>query len=73
MDACVMVAWKMKVIMADKDLSVNEVGRRTGKHINTIGRWKNSKKMPKIGGDELDSLVAALECTVFDLLGEGEY
>lgn len=68
-----MVKWKMRLIMADKKMSVKQVSEGTGKHPNTIGKWKNTDEMPLISGPELDELAQVLNCSVDDLLGKGEY
>jgi putative transcriptional regulator len=67
-----LVKWKLRAIMADRQITNAELAHKVGLHVNTISKWKNVNEMPRISGSELDELCAALKCTVLDLLGEGK-
>lgn len=64
------IEWKMRTIMADRQLTIKDVSEATGYHVNTIGKWRRSKGMPKIDGTELDRLCEALNCSIYALLGK---
>ena len=71
MVATELVKWKLRAIMADRQITNSDLAHKVGLHVNTISKWKNMNEMPKISGPELDELCTALKCTVMDLLGEG--
>lgn len=67
-----LVKWKLRAIMADRHMTNERLAELVKVHVNTISKWKNANEMPKISGSEIDGLCGALNCTVFDLLGEGK-
>ncbi|WP_187152916.1 helix-turn-helix domain-containing protein [Acaryochloris marina] len=60
----------MRTIMSDRELTIKDVSEATGYHVNTIGKWRRSKGMPKLDGTELDKLCEALDCSIYALLGK---
>lgn len=68
-----MVKWRLRVIMADRDISIRDLAKKSGFHSNTIAKWRKADEQPRISGPEIDKLCDALDCTHLDLVGEGAY
>jgi DNA-binding Xre family transcriptional regulator len=71
-----MSVWRLRQIMADKQITNQELSKRinaiTGRntHPVTISKWRQQNTMPKIDGIELDAIVDALGVSRNELLGE---
>lgn len=57
---------RLKVVMAEKDISVEKLAEKTGKHPQTIIAYRTNKKQPPLKG--LYQLAQALEVDPCDLL-----
>ena len=64
-----LVKWKLRQLMADRQVSNIELADAVKVHANTISRWKTANEMPKISGHEIDLICRALNCTTAQLLG----
>lgn len=67
--ALTLVKWKLRQLMADRQISNVELAHAVNVHANTISRWKSVNEMPKISGHEIDLICKALNCTTAQLLG----
>lgn len=63
-----MIRWRLRVIMAEKNINNKTLASRTGIHPTTISRLKNTDELKQITGEVLDALCGALECTPNDLI-----
>ena len=76
MVAIAVTGWNLRVLMAEKRLTNQQVadgiGRIAGgkRHWKTVSRWRQMDEMPSINGKELDALLEILECTRDELLGK---
>lgn len=55
-----MVKWKLRQLMADRQISNKDLAEAVGVHVNTISRWRSSNEMPKVDGAELNKICRAL-------------
>ena len=55
-----MLRWRLREIMARGRITNRELAERLHKHETSISRMKNSDIMPRMDGDELNSLCNAL-------------
>ncbi len=62
------ITWKLKTVMADRDISTKELAARLGVNRVTVSRWRAFKTMPSIDGEKLEQLCKALNCEPWDLI-----
>lgn len=64
------IRWKLKVVMADRDMSVNELAQRLNVHRVTISKWRNSQGIPQFENTDgtLNALCNTLRCAPSDLM-----
>lgn len=55
-----MLRWRLREIMARGRITNRELAQRLHRHETSISRMKNSDTMPKMDGDELNSLCNVL-------------
>ena len=55
-----MLRWRLRELMARGRITNRELAERLQKHETSISRMKNSDTMPRMDGDELNSLCNAL-------------
>lgn len=55
-----MLRWRLRELMARGRITNRELAERLQKHETSISRMKNSDSMPRMDGDELNSLCNAL-------------
>ena len=63
-----MIRWRLRVLMAEKNINNKTLAELTGLHPTTISRLKNTDELKQVTGDVLDSLCNALVCTPNDLI-----
>ncbi len=63
-----MIRWRLRVIMAEKNLNNKKLAEISGVHATTISRLKNVDKVKQISSEILNALCMALQCTPNDLL-----
>ena len=63
-----MLRWRLREVMARKKMTNRELAQILGVHETSISRLKTSDTMPRIDGNTLERLCAALTCTPEDLL-----
>jgi len=63
-----MLRWKLRQIMADRNMTNRELGKLVGIHETNISNMKRRDTMPRIDGETLEALCKALSCTPADLL-----
>lgn len=63
-----MIRWRLRVLMAEKNINNKTLAKLTGLHPTTISRLKNTDELKQVSGDVLDSLCNALVCTPNDLI-----
>ena len=61
------VQWRLKVIMAIKDVSNDELSKKTGLHTGTISKLRN-KTPERIELSTLEKLCKGLDCSLTDLM-----
>ncbi len=63
-----MIRWRLRVLMAEKDINNKTLAEKTGIHPTSISRLKNTNELKQITGEVLDALCNALKCTPNDLI-----
>ncbi|NER99651.1 MAG: helix-turn-helix transcriptional regulator [Symploca sp. SIO1B1] len=63
-----MIEWRLRVVMAERDIGVNELADLIGIHRVNVSRMKTAKTMPRLTEQTLDALCKALDCQPGDLL-----
>ena len=63
-----MIRWRLRVLMAEKNINNKTLAKLTGLHPTTISRLKNTDELKQVSGDVLNSLCNALVCTPNDLI-----
>ena len=63
-----MIRWRLRVLMAEKNINNKSLAKLTGLHPTTISRLKNTDELKQVSGDVLNSLCNALVCTPNDLI-----
>lgn len=62
-----MIKWRLKVIMAEKEIDNHQLHKLTGLHLGTISKLRNNPPA-RIETDTLNRLCNALQCQPGDLL-----
>jgi len=63
-----MIRWRLRILMAEKNINNKTLAKLTGLHPTTISRLKNTDELKQVSGDVLNSLCNALVCTPNDLI-----
>ena len=63
-----MIRWRLRVLMAEKNINNKTLAEQTGIHPTSISRLKNTDELKQISGEVLNALCNALECTPNDLI-----
>ena len=63
-----MIRWRLRVLMAEKNINNKTLAELTGIHPTSISRLKNTDELKQITGEVLNALCNALECTPNDLI-----
>ena len=63
-----MIRWRLRVLMAEKNINNKTLAEKTGIHPTTISRLKNTDELKQISGEVLNALCNSLECTPNDLI-----
>ncbi len=63
-----MIRWRLRVVMAERCMSNEELAKRIKLHRVSVSNLKNAQEMPRISGKTLNSLCEALHCTPADLI-----
>lgn len=63
-----MIRWRLRVVMADRGITNEELAEKLNIHRVTVSNMKNAKQMPHIGGERLNSLCKVLNCSPWDLI-----
>ncbi|MGH2416379.1 MAG: helix-turn-helix domain-containing protein [Microcystaceae cyanobacterium] len=63
-----MIRWRLRVLMAEKNINNKTLSKQTGIHPTTISRLKNTDELKQITGEVLNALCNALGCTPNDLI-----
>jgi putative transcriptional regulator len=63
-----MIRWRLRVLMAEKNINNKTLAKKTGLNPVSISRLKNTDELKQISGYVLNQLCNALECTPNDLI-----
>lgn len=63
-----MIRWRLRVLMAEKNINNKTLAKMTGLNPVSISRLKNTDELKQISGYVLNQLCNALECTPNDLI-----
>lgn len=65
-----MIRWKLRVVMADRHMSTQELADKMGMSRVSISRLRNTPNdaYPRITGEVLDKLCRVLKCQPTDLI-----
>ncbi len=63
-----MIRWRLRVLMAEKNINNKTLAELTGIHPTSVSRLKNTDELKQISGEVLNALCNALECTPNDLI-----
>ncbi len=55
-----MISWNLSVLMERYRVSGNDLSAKLGISRNAVSSLRNARSMPRIDGDRLDSIIAAL-------------
>jgi putative transcriptional regulator len=63
------IKWRLKAVMADREMNYKQLAELTGLHPITVNRLVNTYEAPdRIHKDTLDKFCKALNCQVGDLM-----
>lgn len=63
-----LIKWKLRQLMADRQVSNKDLAEIVGVHPNTISRWRSENEMPKVDSSELTKICGALKCELWELI-----
>jgi len=63
-----LIYWRLREMMARRRMTNRRLAALTGMHENSISHIKNFDTLPEIGGQTLEKLCVALDCTPADLI-----
>jgi putative transcriptional regulator len=63
-----MLRWKLREVMARENMTNRRLSEIIGIHETNVSNMKRRDTMPRIDGETLEKICAALQCTPFDLL-----
>ncbi|NJO93362.1 MAG: helix-turn-helix transcriptional regulator [Hydrococcus sp. RM1_1_31] len=63
-----MIRWRLRVLMAERNINNKTLAEMTGLNRVTISRLKNTDNLKQISGEVLNQLCNALDCTPNDLI-----
>jgi putative transcriptional regulator len=64
----VAIRWKLAVVMAERDISNNELARLIEMHPTSVSRLKTRRYLTRIDETTLSALCKALKCQPGDLM-----
>jgi putative transcriptional regulator len=67
-DRPLVIRWRLKIVMAEKDISNKQLIESTGLHATTVSRLRTSRGMPRLDAETLNLLCKALKCQPGDLM-----
>lgn len=67
-----MIRWRLAVIMAERDISNNQLALLIGMHPTTVSRLKTRRRLTRIDESTLNSLCQVLKCQPGDLMSYEE-
>lgn len=67
MDAMMPIKWRLSAVMADREISIDELIERTGFHRGTVSKLRNHPPA-RVDMDTLNKLCSALDCQPGELL-----
>lgn len=56
-----LIRWKLAELMARHKVTGRDLAQKLGKNESSITRLKGAVKLPKLGGDEVEALLIAIE------------
>lgn len=62
------IRWKLAVVMAERDISNNELARLIEMHPTSVSRLKTRRYLTRIDEPTLNALCKALKCQPGDLM-----
>lgn len=62
------IEWRLRELMARKQVSNKLLAKKCGVHNITISRWRAYNTMPPITGEKLEKIAEVLEVSVSELL-----
>ena len=62
------IKWRLRQMMAERRITNRALAERMGKHPNSITYLRRTDTMPRLDGELLENLCAALDCDISDLL-----
>jgi putative transcriptional regulator len=62
------IRWRLREIMARGKMTNRELATKIGMHENSVSKLKTQDTLPRIGGETLNDICKALNCTPFDLI-----
>jgi putative transcriptional regulator len=62
------IRWKLRQIMADRQITNRDLARAVGMHETSISNLKRRDDMPRVDGELMDKLCRALDCNPGDLI-----
>ena len=62
------VQWKLREVMARKRMTTVRLAKILGVHENTIYKWRIADVLPAIGGETLERICNALNCSLYELI-----
>lgn len=62
------IRWKLAVVMAERDISNNELAHLIGMHPTSVSRLKTRRYLTRIDESTLNALCKALKCQPGDLM-----
>jgi putative transcriptional regulator len=63
-----MIRWRLRVLMAEQNISNQKLSELSGLHRVTISKLKKPDELKQISGDTLNRLCNVLGCTPNDLM-----
>lgn len=63
-----LIYWRLRELMARHKMTNRKMAQLTGMHENSISHLKKQDTLPEIGGETLEKLCHALNCTPGDLI-----
>lgn len=68
MSTTTMIEWRLRVVMAERDITPSQLAEKTGINRVSVSRLKNAKRLPRMTESTLDKLCTALSCQPGDLM-----
>lgn len=68
MSTTAMIEWRLRVVMAERDITPSQLADKTGINRVSVSRLKNAKRLPRMTESTLDKLCSVLVCQPGDLM-----